>query len=167
MACLPLKPVPKNSGKLSKSFQEIMALCVHIRSIALRGILIWSTEPNIPSLPFIETSERYFVGLNNDNAMVDHNLFELFVDDKKISEGLWLYLNSTIFSLFRELISRVNLGDGATKTEGVDWKMIQVPNVKILKKCLKKGLQAIVKYPYQTIIYIKAIQRHWRCHIWC
>ncbi len=31
-------------------------------------------------------------------------------------------MNSTITALSREIIGRANLGDGATKTEGVDWK---------------------------------------------
>ncbi|KWT83687.1 HsdM family class I SAM-dependent methyltransferase [Candidatus Magnetominusculus xianensis] len=83
------------------------------------------------------TNDRFFAPLNIDNIKVDHNLFEVFpkIDDY----GLCIYLNSTLLALFRELISRVNLGDGATKTEGIDWKDILVPNEEILYSLSKKS----------------------------
>ncbi len=79
------------------------------------------------------TNDRFFVPINVDNVQVDHNLFELFPKKEEIFFGLSIYLNSSITALFRELISRINLGEGATKTEGIDWNDILTPNHEILK----------------------------------
>ena len=77
------------------------------------------------------TNDRFFAPYNADNVQVDHNLFELFPKKDNHSYGLGIYLNSSILTLFRELISRVNLGEGATKIEGIDWRDILTPNEKI------------------------------------
>lgn len=78
------------------------------------------------------TNDRFFAPYNADNVQVDHNLFELFTKDTNYSYGLGIYFNSSVVALFRELISRVNLGEGATKTEGIDWKDILTPKKEIL-----------------------------------
>jgi len=65
-------------------------------------------------------SDRYLVFLNNTKVHVDHNLFELLVEPTQ-EEIVAAILNSSFTALNREVISRINLGDGATKTEGVDW----------------------------------------------
>jgi hypothetical protein len=85
------------------------------------------------------TNDRFFAPLNVDNIKVDHNLFELFPKKDDSFYGLCIYLNSTVFALLRELASRVNLGDGATKTEGIDWKDILIPNEEILYSLSKKN----------------------------
>lgn len=79
------------------------------------------------------TGDRYFAVYNADCVYVDHNLFELFPIEDDCTKGLLTYLNSSVFALFRELISRVNLGEGATKTEGIDWKDILAPRPEIIK----------------------------------
>ncbi len=78
------------------------------------------------------TNDRFFAPYNADDVQVDHNLFELFPQKGSYSFGLGIYLNSCIAALFRELISRVNLGEGATKTEGIDWKDILTPKENII-----------------------------------
>ena len=99
------------------------------------------------------TNDRFFAPYNADNVQVDHNLFELFPKEKNYSYGLGIYLNSSIVALFRELISRVNLGEGATKTEGVDWKDILTPKKEILQALSehKKLLEALQKRDIESI----------------
>lgn len=93
------------------------------------------------------TNDRFFASYNADNIQVDHNLFEVFPRQEVYSYGLSIYLNSTVCFLFRELISRVNLGEGATKTEGIDWKEILVPSEDIIKVLTKqkKFIEALQK----------------------
>ncbi len=79
------------------------------------------------------TNDRFLVTLNVDNVYVDCNLFELFPMEDDCTKGLLTYLNSSVFALFRELSSRVNLGEGATKTEGIDWRDIPAPLPEIIK----------------------------------
>ncbi|WP_420264697.1 HsdM family class I SAM-dependent methyltransferase [Candidatus Magnetominusculus dajiuhuensis] len=85
------------------------------------------------------TNDRFFAPLNIENIKVDSNLYEFFPIKDDYFYGLFLYLNSTLLALFRELISRVNLGDGATKTEGIDWKDILIPKEEILFSLSKQN----------------------------
>ncbi len=84
------------------------------------------------------TNDRFFAPYNSDNVHVDHNLFEAFPKNHGYSFGLGIFVNSSLSALFRELISRVNLGEGATKTEGIDWKELSIPKIEILKKLDKQ-----------------------------
>ena len=72
--------------------------------------------------------------INKENVEVDHNLFEILSEDKDLLEALGIYLNSCVCFIQRELIGRANLGDGALKIEGIDWKRILVPNKGLLQK---------------------------------
>ncbi|MBF0516465.1 MAG: hypothetical protein HQK97_05005 [Nitrospirae bacterium] len=85
------------------------------------------------------TNDRFFAISNVEHIKVDHNLFEVFPTKDDYFYGLCIYLNSTLLALLRELISRVNLGDGATKTEGIDWKDILIPNEAILNSLSKQN----------------------------
>jgi type I restriction-modification system DNA methylase subunit len=96
-----------------------------------------SREPGKILLQMI-TNDRFFAPYNVDNIYVDHNLFELFPVNNETSVGLGIYLNSSIFAIFRELMSRVNLGEGATKTEGIDWKDILTPKSEHLLSLSKR-----------------------------
>lgn len=78
-------------------------------------------EPGTILLQMIN-NDRFVAFINDEQVQVDHNLFEVISDNNELLKTLKLYLNSTLFALIREVNSRVNLGDGATKTEGVDWK---------------------------------------------
>ncbi|MCG6551883.1 MAG: N-6 DNA methylase [Candidatus Magnetominusculus sp. LBB02] len=85
------------------------------------------------------TGDRFFAPLNIDNIMANHKLFEVLPKKEDIFYGISIYLNSTLFALFRELASRVNLGDGATSTEGIDWKDVKAPNEQILYALSKQN----------------------------
>jgi type I restriction-modification system DNA methylase subunit len=99
-----------------------------VPSVSSRGIWydLGVREPGQILLQMI-TSDRYFALNNSGKLYVDHNLFELSPKEDNYFIGLVLYLNSSISALFREIISRVNLGDGATKTEGIDWNDLLTP----------------------------------------
>jgi type I restriction enzyme M protein len=71
-------------------------------------------------------NDRFLIFQNNHGIYVDHNLFEYIISDKKVRSFASAYLNSSLFALIKEVNSRVNLGDGATKTEGVDWKNLML-----------------------------------------
>lgn len=68
------------------------------------------------------TNERFASFFNKPEVLVDHNLFEYTLKDEIFNKTAQLFMNSTLFGLLRESVSRINLGDGATKLEGVDWK---------------------------------------------
>jgi len=65
--------------------------------------------------------KRFLIYENPSRAFVDHNLFELFTAEDETALQV-AFANSSVFALVREMISRTNLGEGATKTEGIDWK---------------------------------------------
>jgi len=90
-------------------------------------------EPGLLLLPMV-TGESLRCIVNACNAQVDHNLFEVISEDRDILNALGIYLNSAMIFLERELIGRVNLGDGALKVEGIDWERILVPDKKLLSR---------------------------------
>lgn len=65
-------------------------------------------------------NERQVVALNLHGYFVDHNLFEIQPKRKDWLLPLAAYFVSTPAFLMKELGGRVNLGEGALKTEGVD-----------------------------------------------
>jgi len=90
-------------------------------------------------LPPMVTGSSQRCIVNSCRAQVDHNLFEVLCDDKDVMEGLAIYLNSGPGFLAKELTGRANLGDGALKVEGIDWKRILVPNKRILRRLRKEA----------------------------
>jgi len=64
-------------------------------------------------------NDRQLIGLNLSAVYVDHNLFEL-QPKRKYLLPVALFFVSTVSSLIREFGGRVNLGEGALKTEGID-----------------------------------------------
>ncbi len=79
------------------------------------------------------TGDRFFVALNMSKAYIDHNLFEFFPKKVK-SEQLWASLSFAGAFLYREINGRSNLGDGALKFEGIDWKACLIPNPQLIPK---------------------------------
>ena len=93
--------------------------------------------------------------LNLCEAEVDNNFYEVFCENKDVVKGLGMFLNSAWSFIQRELIGRANLGDGALKVEGIDWKKILVPNRKALLKIKKDAGEAFEKLCRRTIKDIK------------
>jgi len=64
--------------------------------------------------------ERQIIATNLHHVYVDHNLFEIKPINKNWLEVMSSFFNSSVSILFKELGGRVNLGEGALKTEGID-----------------------------------------------
>ena len=79
-----------------------------------------------PILLQMINNDRFVAFINKTRVHVDHNLFEFLIEDKNRLNTLKNYLNSHLFALIKEVNSRVNLGDGATKTEGIDWSNLML-----------------------------------------
>jgi len=106
-------------------------------------------------------SDRFFAVYNPFGCYVDCNLVEINVAREK-SELCAALLNASFTGLNRELISRVNLGDGATKTEVVDWKnnVFLFDHSKLTKKQTDKILRSFSKLLERPIYAIdKEVRR--------
>ncbi len=66
----------------------------------------------------------HYAGLINGNAL-SNSYVELYVSDEKEEKKLniWLFCNSSIFFLYREISGRKNLGGGLLKSEASDLKL--------------------------------------------
>ncbi|MCL5090772.1 MAG: N-6 DNA methylase, partial [Patescibacteria group bacterium] len=73
-------------------------------------------------------NDRQAIFANLAEVFVDHNLFEVKPKNKEDFESLCLFCASSLSILFRELGGRVNLGEGALKTEGMDLERMPVIN---------------------------------------
>ncbi|MBU2505834.1 MAG: SAM-dependent methyltransferase [Bacteroidetes bacterium] len=88
----------------------------------------WAIKEKKPGYILLQmiNNDRFIAFLNEGGVHVDHNLFEFLINEKTYFETAKVYLNSFVFALIKEVNSRVNLGDGATKTEGVDWSNLML-----------------------------------------
>lgn len=93
-------------------------------------------------------NDRQLIAINDHSCYVDHNLFEVQPKRK-----VWLIPLATFFisapsMLMKELGGRVNLGEGALKTEGIDIERFLSINPPKIKKTIVNKLQSwITKYP--------------------
>jgi len=95
---------------------------------SVKGRTSWyGIEEKFPASILLQmiNNDRFIAFDNNVRVQVDHNLFEWMINDN-IFETMIVYLNSSFFNLLREVNSRVNLGEGATKTEGIDWNNLML-----------------------------------------
>ena len=88
-------------------------------------------------------NDRQTIVLNNQGVYVDHNLFE--INPGKGNVPVFAFLYSTVSAMIKELGGRINLGEGALKTEGIDVARLIIVHPKyynqdIVAK-LKKGLK--------------------------
>jgi type I restriction-modification system DNA methylase subunit len=94
--------------------------------------------------------DRQSIFSNKFACQVDHNLFEINPKIKRNVFPLLCFLLSTVSMLFKELGGRVNLGEGALKTEGIDIKRLLV--VKEFSKIPRNLLKKLAKkYPNPEI----------------
>ena len=100
----------------------------------------WLLPPRVPGpiLMPMTTGERFAV-LRNPGVQADHRLFELLVPESQADLVAGL-MNSTLFALFWEAGSRVNLGGGALETEGKDWKEIPIPAPQSLDQRARRAI---------------------------
>jgi type I restriction enzyme M protein len=86
--------------------------------------------------------DRQAVFVNKFKAQVDHNLFEIKPKKNRDILPFLCYLLSTPSMLIRELFGRVNLGQGALKTEGIDIERLLIP-----KKFSPKSRRLLSRLP--------------------
>jgi len=99
--------------------------------------------------------ERQIIATNQHGVYVDHNLFEIKPHQQDWLTLLSAFFNSTISVLIKELGGRVNLGEGALKTEGTDIeRLLSINPEKISKshaESLKKWTQGNLDFSFQSI----------------
>lgn len=94
--------------------------------------------------------DRQTVVANKNELQVDHNLFEIKPKKKRDTLPLLCFLLSTVSMLFKEFGGRVNLGEGALKTEGSDIEKLIV--IKDISKETRLKLRKLTqKYPNPVI----------------
>ncbi|MBI4691651.1 MAG: SAM-dependent DNA methyltransferase [Nitrospirae bacterium] len=119
--------------------------------------------------------DRQTVVSNKSGVQVDHNLFEIRAKKKRNNLGILCFLLSTVSMLFKEFSGRVNLGEGALKTEGIDIEKLFISKefpaavLKSLRKLAKKYEDAPInsifeeldaKYPDEVSLYkVKSARR--------
>ncbi len=93
-------------------------------------------------------NDRQLIAINNNYCYVDHNLFEIQPRRKEWLVPLATFFISSPSMLIKELGGRVNLGEGALKTEGIDIERFLSINPPKIKKTIVNKLQSwITKYP--------------------
>ncbi len=99
--------------------------------------------------------ERQIIATNIHSVYVDHNLFEVKPYKKEHLEVLSAFFNSSVSILIKELGGRVNLGEGALKTEGIDIeKLFSINPEKISIKdfdSLSTWMQEHQKFSFQSV----------------
>lgn len=114
--------------------------------------LLLPREPGPILMPRV--NDRRFAVFQNAGAYPDNNFIELLVpeDQADLVAGL---MNSTLFALMREAVSRANLGEGATKTEGMDWREALIPAPQSLdqraQRAIVRAYTALKKRPVLSI----------------
>jgi type I restriction enzyme M protein len=95
--------------------------------------------------------DRQTIVANKSGVQVDHNLFEIRPRRKRDVLPLLCFLLSTGSMLIKEFTGRVNLGEGALKTEGIDVERLLVPgdfpreSSKLLTKLAQKHPDAKIE----------------------
>ena len=84
--------------------------------------------------------DRQTVISNKFGIQVDHNLFEIKPKRKRNTLPMLCFLLSTVSMLFKEFSGRVNLGEGALKTEGID-----IAKLPIFNEISKDAKQKLIK----------------------
>ncbi|MCL0103168.1 N-6 DNA methylase [Dehalococcoidia bacterium] len=100
-------------------------------------------------------NDRQLVGLNEASVYVDHNLFEIQTREKNFLIPTFLFFASSVAPLIKELGGRVNLGEGALKTEGIDIEKLLTIRPSALSKqqirSLEVWLDAHKNFDYDSL----------------
>ena len=86
-------------------------------------------------------NDRQVIAMNTSGCFVDHNLFEIQPKNRKVASALAAYFTSTFAFLVKELGGRVNLGEGALKTEGIDIERFLTIHPERLDKSIVQKLE--------------------------
>lgn len=120
-------------------------------------------QRSVPSLILPRGLGRFFAAINNARSY-SSSFVEIYTNgDPGIDKNLWLFLNSSIGMLIREVAGRVNLGGGMLKAEASDLKLFPLYNDfnaeneidKIMNEveCLQsQGVRKLFKEKYQEKI---------------
>jgi len=87
-------------------------------------------------------NDRQPIGLNQSSVYVDHNLFEIQPERRDFLMPISLFFASSLAPLIKELGGRVNLGEGALKTEGIDIERFLTVTPSTLSEWQVDALQA-------------------------
>ena len=87
-------------------------------------------------------NDRQLIGLNQSSVYVDHNLFEIQPERRDFLMPISLFFVSSLAPLIKELGGRVNLGEGALKTEGIDIERLLTVTPSTLSERQVDALQA-------------------------
>jgi len=87
-------------------------------------------------------NDRQLIGLNQSSVYVDHNLFEIQPKRRNFLMPISLFFTSSLAPFIKELGGRVNLGEGALKTEGIDIERLLTVTPSTLNKRQVDALQA-------------------------
>jgi hypothetical protein len=122
------------------------------KELSLAGLRLFdrdSTTKEYPALIMPRGVSRHFCCLNKARAY-SSSFVDVYVDSKENPEdsvpiiNLWLFFNSTIGWLLREISGRKNLGGGLLKAEAADINQFPVyidfHNQPAIKSVLKKFL---------------------------
>lgn len=103
-------------------------------------------------------NDRLVLGVHDPGIVVDHNLFEIISPH---TELLASSLAATYQAMIRELVGRVNLGQGALKTEGIDIVHLIVLDTKILsgQQHLCRTFNLLADQPVRSIFEELGFQR--------
>jgi hypothetical protein len=103
----------KDKGKIIKGFNNIETV---------KNRSLWYSIANRESAPiwWIIAHNDRSVAFKNKDIIPSDNFFEIIPNNQEHIEPIYLYLNSTIMTLFRELYGRTNFGGGVLKTQKPD-----------------------------------------------
>ncbi len=87
-------------------------------------------------------NDRQLIALNQSSVYVDHNLFEIQPKRRDFLMLISLFFASSLAPLIKELGGRVNLGEGALKTEGIDIERLLTVTPSTLSEWQVNTLQA-------------------------
>ena len=116
-----------------------------IKLLTLNGIKIFDEKSSKRQKPALILPRgiggKHFCSINTVNGY-SASCVDIYLTDKKYVPNLWIFLNSTLFWLIREISGRKSLGGGMLKSEAVDLKQFPLfykfENINEIKDLIKE-----------------------------